>query len=146
MSQDIQDILRALEEYERTEPKSRGLELRLNLAEIVIRHLRQKGWTQRELALRISRKESYISRIVHSDANCTLDTVGRLLFALGVHARLAEEPSSTVGWAVVGKTGERRRITPKRVSDVQSVPQSQECTQHRPWNVKEGASQAVAVG
>lgn len=148
MSQDVQDILRALEEYERTVPESRGLELRLDLAEIVIRHLRQKCWTQRDLARRTSMKESFISRLVHSNANCTLDTAGRLLFALGVNARLAEVASTTVSPTVMGTTGERRRlrIAPEEVSDAQSVPQSQECTQQPPWKVKEGASEAVAVG
>ncbi|KKL74080.1 hypothetical protein LCGC14_2068450 [marine sediment metagenome] len=88
-SKAIERIHALLAEYEAT-PESRGLELRLNLAEIVIRQLRELGWTQRDLASRTSMKEPFISRIVHSNANCTLDTAGKLLFALGIHARIEQ--------------------------------------------------------
>lgn len=90
MSQKTQNILHSLREYEETVLESRGLEFRLNLAEIVIRQLRSLGWTQRDLASETGMKESFISRVLHSNANCTLDTIGKLFFALGINARIEE--------------------------------------------------------
>ena len=84
------DFLNALEDYKQNDPESQGVHLRLNLAEIVIRQLNANGWTQAELAERIGKKEPFISRIIHSDTNCTFDTAGRILFALGVQAELVE--------------------------------------------------------
>lgn len=85
----VQDILKALDEYHQT-PESRGMKLRLNLAEIILRHIKENNWTQKELARKTSFKDSFISRLLHSDANCTFETVGRILFALGVEAKLEE--------------------------------------------------------
>ena len=83
-----QDILEILADF-RQRPESQGVQLRLNLAELLIRQLRAKGWTQRQLADTAVLKESYVSRVFHSDANCTFETAGRLLFALGIKAELA---------------------------------------------------------
>ena len=85
------DILRILDEYER-KPESYGVKLRLNLAELVIQQLNVTGWSMRQLAETSGVSEAYISRILHSDANCSFDTVGKILFALGVRARLQIEP------------------------------------------------------
>ena len=85
-----QDILRVLDEYKR-KPESYGMKLRLNLAELVIQQLNSNGWSQRDLAKRIGRKEAYISRILHSDANCTFESAGRILFALGIKVALLPE-------------------------------------------------------
>ncbi len=85
----VRDILAILDEYEK-DPESYGIQLRLNLAEIVIRQLDARGWTQRDLAERAGLKEPYVSRVIHSDANCTLESAGRLLHALGVEAALKE--------------------------------------------------------
>ena len=95
MSKDVQDILQALEEYEKTCPASVGVGLRLDLAEIVLRNLRRKGWSQRTLARETGLKESYISRVLHSNANCTFETAGNLLFALGIRAQLEQSWSAT---------------------------------------------------
>ncbi len=89
MSEAVRDILRTLEEYEDS-AGSVGLDLRLSLTEIILRDLRRRNWSQRELASRTSLKESYISRVLHSNANCTFDTAGKFLHALGIRARLQE--------------------------------------------------------
>jgi ribosome-binding protein aMBF1 (putative translation factor) len=81
-----QSILDAIEQFEQT-GESVGLELRLSLSEVILQSLREKGWTQATLARRSGAKESFISRILHSNANCTLDTAGKLLHALEVRAR-----------------------------------------------------------
>ena len=85
----VPDILKALDEYHQT-PESRGIKLRLNLAQIILRHLKENNWTQKELARKTSFKDSFISRLLHSDANCTFETAGRILYALGVEAKLEE--------------------------------------------------------
>lgn len=85
----VKEILEDLKQFEE-DPDSRGVQLRLNLAEIVIRSLRAKGWTQRQLADEAGMKESYVSRVLHSAANCTFDSAGKLLFALDVSASIVE--------------------------------------------------------
>lgn len=82
-------LRKTLADFERT-PESRGYELRLDLADLVISHLRRKGWTQKKLAEKANMKESFITRIVHAEQNCTLDVIGRLLFALDIRANLVE--------------------------------------------------------
>jgi len=73
-------------------PEGVGYDLRLNLSEIILRHLKSKGWTQRRLADESKKLESYITRVVHSQQNCSLDTIGEILYALGIRASLMENP------------------------------------------------------
>jgi len=47
--------------------------------------------TQKQLAEMADLKESFITRIVHADSNCTFDVAGRILQALGVKAKLVED-------------------------------------------------------
>ena len=96
MNDRIRSILQTVDEFEKTEA-SVGLELRLSLAELILRHLSSKNWTQRQLAEKTRLKESYISRVLHSNSNCTLDTAGKLLFALDVRARLRGFAIDTAG-------------------------------------------------
>jgi transcriptional regulator with XRE-family HTH domain len=79
-------------------PAGIGHELRLNLSEIVLQNLQRQQWTQRKLATAAGKCEAYITRIVHGQQNCSLDTVGQILFALGVRAQLTQTtpiPTST---------------------------------------------------
>jgi transcriptional regulator with XRE-family HTH domain len=82
-------LLKALDEFEAT-PESRGYDLRLSLSTLVAKRLKAKGWTQKQLADATGMKESFITRIVHADSNCTFDVAGRILFALGVAAEFKE--------------------------------------------------------
>ncbi|MBY0261203.1 MAG: helix-turn-helix domain-containing protein [Phycisphaerales bacterium] len=81
------DLLGLLAEAE-AKPESVGFDLRLDLASIVLRALRQRGWSQSDLARAAGMKASFISRVVHSDANCEFETAGRILHALGLVAKL----------------------------------------------------------
>ena len=91
----VKDLRKVLADFERT-PESRGFDLRLALADLVIRHLRRKGWTQKKLAEEAGMKESFVTRIIHAEQNCTFDVAGRLLFGLDVRANLIEEhPEAT---------------------------------------------------
>src|SRR5579862_4261332 len=85
-----QDLLKALRSFKET-PESFGLQLRLSLSEIILTQLELKGWTQKRLAEQAGVKEPVITRMVHADQNCTLDSAGRVLSALGVRAKLVEE-------------------------------------------------------
>ncbi|NTW53399.1 MAG: helix-turn-helix transcriptional regulator [Chlorobaculum sp.] len=55
----------------------------LGFAATVSKKLKLVGMTQRELAEKMGKKESYISRILSGDANPTLKTIAELEVALG---------------------------------------------------------------
>ncbi len=84
------DLLVILESYE-NKAESRGYELRLSLADVMLRGLRARGWSQKQLADAAQMKASFINRIIHGDSNCTFDVAGRLLFALGIHVHFVEK-------------------------------------------------------
>ncbi len=110
MTNDIRSMLAELDRFDQTS-ESVGLELRLSLAETILRHLKAKGWTQAMLARKAGVKEPFISRVLHSNANCTLDTAGKLLFALGVRAcfeEVAPEEPSEVATGSTLPFGPRR--------------------------------------
>ena len=90
MKKIFRDLLKDLEEFDRT-PEGWSCDLRLDLADIIIRHLAEKSWTQAKLAEAAGMKQPALTRILHSDANCTFETAGRVLFALGVKGKLVEE-------------------------------------------------------
>jgi hypothetical protein len=99
----IRDLLGDLERFDQA-PESRGHDLRLDLSEIILRHLSKKGWTQKRLAQEAGMKETMLTRIIHAASNCTFDTAGRILFALGIKAKLHEvrEASGLPGTASPG--------------------------------------------
>lgn len=84
---DIDTIHEALSEYKQT-PESYGLELRLNLAEIVLAYLKRTGVTQYQLANRAGMDSGRLNQVIQANANCTLDIVGRLVEAMGLKGRL----------------------------------------------------------
>lgn len=125
----ISDLNRILRDFEDS-PEAVGYELRLNLSEIVLRNLRSKGWTQRQLADESKKLESYITRVVHSRQNCGLDTVGQILYALGVRASLVENPQQIsvaapplrITYSSDGSHGEEETVYEKE-SDAQEIVQ-----------------------
>lgn len=76
------------------DPRSAGYALRLDLAALVIRAMKRRGWSQQKLADEAGMKPAFVCRIVNAESNCTFETAGRLLFALGETARLVE-PQTT---------------------------------------------------
>ena len=84
-----EDWLRDFEEFEDT-ADGWAMDLRLSLADIIVKHLRQLGWSQKALAERVGTTEARISALVHGESNCTFDTAARILHALGVKADLVE--------------------------------------------------------
>lgn len=84
----------------RQDPQSVGYRLRLNLVDILADRMDEQGISQAELAEAADCLPSFVSRVMNAESNCTLETAGRLLFALGVRAGDVELR------AVVPKRGE----------------------------------------
>jgi transcriptional regulator with XRE-family HTH domain len=80
-------LVERLEQYETT-ADAVSMDLRLDLADAIIRALRERGGTQQQLAEAAGMKPSFISRLVHSNANCTFEVAARVLHALGLRATL----------------------------------------------------------
>ena len=139
MSKDVEDILRALDEYD-SEEASVGLELRLSLAEIVRGQLGRMGWSQRDLAERTGLRESYISRVLHSNANCTLGTAGKFLFALGIRARLQEAAhTSACTFTGYGNSGFPRLRLTQGQTDGEEIPQTSATTENAEISIRASA-------
>ncbi len=92
----IQDLLNDLRKFDQS-PQSVGFDLRNDLAEIILRHLDGKNWTQSQLARAMGVKPPFITRLIHSSSNCTFDVAGRAFLALGVKVRLAEADATYGG-------------------------------------------------
>jgi transcriptional regulator with XRE-family HTH domain len=91
----------------------------------VINALKERGWTQHDLAVQADMKDSFISRVVNGSANCTLDTIGRIFFALGIKANIVQDAGSAVAaWTLHPGHGEPSIII-EDISDAQSIPQIQ---------------------
>ncbi len=83
-------IQSALAEFETT-AECRTLELKLDVARIIVMGLKRHGWEPGDLARRIGRTEGAVVRLMRGDgpAPC-LSYVGEILHALGTKARIAE--------------------------------------------------------
>ena len=88
------NLLMLLTEAEQ-QPSSAGLDLRLALSKLVLAALRRKGWSQKQLADAAGMKQSFVTRVVHADQNCTFEVAGRMLTALGVNATLVSNEESS---------------------------------------------------
>lgn len=89
MNKTIESIHRHLAEYEKT-ADCIDLEIRLSLAEIILRKLKTKKITVKKLAKLTGLKESTLGKINFGDYNWTSKTASKILHALGVRARLKE--------------------------------------------------------
>ncbi len=90
----VRDLGQLLDQYENT-PDSYGIGLRLDLSEIVLRHLKN-NMTQASLARESGLSPQMVTRIVHAATNCTFETAGKVLFALGIKAQLVESQSGAI--------------------------------------------------
>lgn len=90
---DLQALQRVIGELDRL-PERVGHELRLDLAALITRGLNRRGWSRKRLAEEAGMKPSFVSRVLHSDSNCTFEVAGRLLLALGIEVSLIERTSA----------------------------------------------------
>ena len=72
--------------------KGLAYDLRLDLADIVTIALSEKKLTQSQLAELAGMKPAMLTRIIHSQTNFTAETAAKLLFALGMKAKLVATP------------------------------------------------------
>lgn len=86
----VKELRAALADY-KSSPEGYGHQLRMTLADVVLDGLKAHGWTQRRLAKQSGKDEAYITRVVHGDQNCGLDTIGEILHALGVRASIVPD-------------------------------------------------------
>lgn len=93
MSEVRERLRKRLETFEAS-PAGYGAKLRLDFAEIIWRNLELKPWSQRQLAAKARLADSVVSNLIHGNKNCTLDTVGKVIHALGTEAALLETPPS----------------------------------------------------
>jgi DNA-binding phage protein len=108
-----QNWLKAMESFEST-PEGAGFSLRADLSDIVARHLGERGMTQAQLAAAAGMKPQQLSRVIHSNANCTLDTAGRILHALGIKGKLGEADESRKTPSALTPLSSRSRRIPSR--------------------------------
>jgi transcriptional regulator with XRE-family HTH domain len=64
----------------------------MNAAELIRETRRRHGITQRSLAVRAGTGQAAVSRIERGEVSPSIDTVERLLAAMGERGRLASEP------------------------------------------------------
>jgi len=83
------EVLKNLDEFEKT-PESDGYDLRLDLAEIILRNLDRNGCTQSQFAEKAKMKAPQLTRLIHAATNWTADTAGRITHALGIKTKLVE--------------------------------------------------------
>lgn len=83
------NLQKQLEEFENT-AEGYGFSLRLDLSEIILRHLNTIEITQAKLAEKAKTSPQVVTRVIHAASNCTLQTAADLLFALGIKVRLLE--------------------------------------------------------
>lgn len=67
-----------------------SMELRLDFADLIMKYLKQKNWTQSRLAKECGISTPVLSRFVQADANCQLESIARVLHALGVRPSIVE--------------------------------------------------------
>jgi len=80
----IESILKGIEEVSDS-PEGYALDLRMILADLIMAKLDERGMTQSQLAQLTGWKDSFVSRLIHADANCSTETAGRALHALGLN-------------------------------------------------------------
>lgn len=71
-------------------PEGAAVDLRMDLADLLQYRLLEVGTTQREFAQAVGKRESFVSRVMHADANCTFKVVATLLQAVGVKPKLVD--------------------------------------------------------
>ena len=84
-----QELHKIIDDFDNT-PQGCGFSLRLDLSDIIVRKLSGNGVTQQKLAHAAGMKPPQITRLIHASTNCTFDTAGRILHALGIKAKLVE--------------------------------------------------------
>ena len=89
MSKHVDKILAGLAGFKNTSD-GWAMRLKLNLAELVIKGMRDKGWSHADLAKRAGLPEEAIENIVLSDRNCSLERIAEIMWILELPVELRE--------------------------------------------------------
>jgi len=94
-------------------PEAAAIDLRMDLAELLQDRLVDTGMSQRELGRAAHKSESFISRVMNADANCTFKVVATLLHAVDITPKLVDSNE----WnRLVALEKEARRKSPIQVT------------------------------
>ncbi len=85
----IANIWENLRRYNAT-PEGMSQTLREDLAFLILKQLKERGWTQKQLAQECGKTESFISRLIHTDTNVTFEVAATVLHALDIQPRLVD--------------------------------------------------------
>jgi transcriptional regulator with XRE-family HTH domain len=91
MMDKVQDLLDTIKEHDDS-PDGVAFELRLDFADLINRGLDANGWSQKQLAEKAGMTEAAISVLARAGRNFTVETLGRVLYALGFGAELKQAP------------------------------------------------------
>jgi len=87
VNNDLRQILASLDKFNDS-AEAVAEELRSSVSMIILRELRARGWSQKKLSDESGFRQPHISRIIHGNDNCTLETIARILFSLGLRGRI----------------------------------------------------------
>ncbi len=89
MSENAKHLQSLVRDFDKTEEHC-VLKIKLSLTRLVIKGLEEKGGTQSRLASELGYSMPLLHRLLHGDENWTVETAGRLLFAIGIDAEIKE--------------------------------------------------------
>lgn len=130
----VDSLLSDLAEFEAS-PESVGYDLRLDLAEIIVRELRSRGWTQTQLGARAGMRPAFINRVVHSNQNCTFEVAGRILHAFGLKGKILAAECGVDHGAKYNGEAEILETALSGVHDRTSYPSGQTITDRGAENI-----------
>jgi hypothetical protein len=87
---EVMNFKTAMDTYCR-DPDSYGLNMRLDLAALIIRGMKNRSWTIKDLADASDINEDDILSLLHSDIDCSFDIAGRILFSLNILPTITDE-------------------------------------------------------
>ena len=85
-----------------------ALDLRLDLSDMMHAEMHTKKLSQTELAKLVGIRVQVLKRILHGSSNCTFESAAKILFALGVKAKLVD----------TARYGKTQRVAVKNMQSV----------------------------
>lgn len=89
MSKALDELNRLSEEFSASS-EGYGHSLRLDFAELIWAGLDRNGWSQTDLARQAKCSDAAISNLVHGNRNFRIDTIGKVLHALGTKTKVVD--------------------------------------------------------
>ena len=112
----FQEIYDDLASYDNT-PQGRGVDLRLDLAKILLDGIVERRWTKAKLAQAAGMKPSQLTPLLKGERNFTSEVAGRLAFALGQRFCLITRPAETTKGETFDTTVSNAVITTEELTN-----------------------------